>query len=281
MLASPSISSEHFTADATVDSPMHVAVRAKRALSFNKASAVNKAAKLRKFAQSLEKLIDQYKQLVAKSAAKRQASKETLDATIDKLRRCMLIPKVNVLQECSHLQQLLYDNQDEMCRVSMVLLKEKLALTNAALDDLSANANLQVDAGFFKSPKDICQSNPKLPKLLQERSDLDARLKQAKLDYVRVSREVEKEEAIDRGTRILRVVEDFYQVYRQEAVRAAQKDAAGKQQDKQPQTPSPNKATAAAALNVVPSYHPAHTQEFEFSRFLLDERCKEGQVLCK
>ena len=75
-----------------------------------------------------------------------------------------------------------------------------------------------------------------------------SRLSQVKVEYVAVSKVTEEEEKVGRHERIARVIADFYASYKGD---------------------------------LTADYSPARALEYEFSRFCLDERTKEGQMLKK
>jgi hypothetical protein len=84
--------------------------------SFLQLPAGMQLTQLRAFSNSLKTLCARYTQLLATTHHTRTQLQTTIQVTSEKLRRCMLFAKVKVLQEVQHIQNLLFENQDEMCR---------------------------------------------------------------------------------------------------------------------------------------------------------------------
>jgi hypothetical protein len=256
---------DYFTGPNTDTERQAEATRLKRAQAFAKMSTSNKRSYLAKEIKTYEQRIDAYRQLLATSDSKRKTARSALDASMDKLRRWMMITKLNQLQQLSHIQSLLADNHDAMCHACIIVLKERLALTAAALDDLNSVGDVRLEPSFFRSAKEASNNHAQLAPLLRERTELERQLHSAKIEYIRISRITEKEELIDRGVRIAKVLDDFISFFREPGVAGAT-----------PMTTSPS-----GALQLPTHYRPARAIEFEFSRFLLDERCREGVSLTK
>jgi hypothetical protein len=125
----------------------------------------------------------------------------------------MLIPKVNILQECQYLYGALLKNQSSILRCSIIALSMKVARVKALIDDLTPQS--QVFAEFFTSGKDLCSEDANNVELIADREQLERRLFDAKARYRAVSIQLDKEERVPRRTRILNVISEFQAFYQE------------------------------------------------------------------
>jgi hypothetical protein len=148
-----------------------------------------------------------------------------------------------------------------MCARStnIIVLKERLAATQALLDDFPASlssftappsaaaANPQAPHFFsLLTPAQVCSANARWPQLWAVRVGLQQRLAQSRAEYRVVSRALKGEEKMERGARLRKVVEELSSFY---------------------------------GHVLSGCYGPARLPEFEFARLVLDQRTREGVLL--
>jgi hypothetical protein len=241
-LISSSSSDELFNVSPSNDN--HVAH--KLAVKFNKLSRVDKRVQLlQSYASSIHKHCDRYQDLYNDLQRKRGETKSMIDTAVVTMERHAQFSRAMVLKTCAHIQAQMYDNQDAMCRACVGVLKGKLAAVTATVDALGGHPTMALTPVFFKAPADFCAENSALKVLCATRMQLETRLQQSKSEYVQVSKQIADEEGTDRRARVRRVIDATVAFY---------------------------------ASKGVHRYEPC-PQEFEFSRLVLDERCKEGQLL--
>ena len=224
--------------------------RRKQSHLYASSTVKKKAARLSKQVTLNEQYVLELKLAIVRARKKCDSGYEGLQAVVERLRSWYLMNEFNLLQEGMHLQDELFDAYEDMAKAAILLVKDRNAQLQRSIDALlkDPSASPALNEFHFLSAKQLCMLNPDLPDMLQRQSDLATRLAQVKVEYVAVSKATEEEEKYPRPERITRVIADFYASYKGD---------------------------------LTADYSPARALEYEFARFCLDERTKEGAMLKK
>ena len=227
--------------------------RRKHAAAYQSSNTKKRLAKLQKMLQLNDGYVMDMKHLILKARRKCDAGHDALLAIVERLRACFWMGEFNLLQEGMHLQDELFDNYEDMCKAAIRQVKERTKELQQLVEQLNSSSAAAASQPppsefLFLSPRQVALLCPLLPDMLQRQSDLAARLAQVKVEYVAVARVTEEEEKVSRHERIVRAVDDFFANYNGD---------------------------------LTADYSPARSIEYEFTKCLLDERCKEGQTLNK
>jgi len=172
--------------------------RHRRALTSSRVDLAAKGAKLVQYDVSLRHRVERLQTMSAELARKHEWLQRAANSEMEKLIRTMQFEQMECLQRHVHIQDLYLDNVLQGYQISMVVLKERLAMTESLLDEVADGRDIPIPASFFATDVVLFAEDERLRKLKARKAELEQLYRQSKARFLQLSRSAQKVTAADR-----------------------------------------------------------------------------------